>query len=180
MRATGTASLCIALVSTASIYGAEAAYLGGTVKSIPAETTGTLDLSDPNDLIFSYPKGIYRLPFEQIKSFQWERAKPEGKRLLGHVPVPRLPHLPWGKDEDVLNLSFRAHENSTGVLSFRVSGKDRPATGWALESRIEEPKSAPRTTGVRLTQSWWGDRYWKTNRNAAAWPASESETAGTH
>ncbi|MGI8743760.1 MAG: hypothetical protein ACR2NN_14525 [Bryobacteraceae bacterium] len=176
MRAIRTASLCIALIAAGAIYGADAEYLSGTVKSIPSNMTGKLDVSDPNDLIFAYGKGVYRLPFERIKSFEWEHAKAATRRVFGRVQVP---HLPWGKQEDVLNLSFRGEDHAIGVLSFKVNGKDLSTTEWALKSRIADPQGVATAGRTKLPESWWGDRYWRTNRNAVAWPSNEPEAAGT-
>lgn len=176
MHAIRTATLCLALITAATVYAAEAEYLGGTAKSIPLNLTGRLDLSDPNDLIFAYGKGVYRLPFERIKSYQWDHSKGTGRRVFGRVPIP---HLPWGKQEEILSLSFRVDGNTIGVLNFQLSGKDLPSAEWALNSRMEEPESTARAGRVKLGESWWGDKYWRTNRNVATWPAAETEAGGT-
>jgi hypothetical protein len=164
---------CLAYASGASHSDAE--YLGGTVKSIPSNTIGTLDLNDPQEIVFRYGRNFYRLPFEKIKSYEISHSKP-ARRVFGRVPVPSMP---WKQDQ-ILNLSFRSGNNETGVLSFKLTGKDLSSAEWVLKSRIDDPKEAA-NNGVRskLPEAWWGDRYWRTTRNAALWPSSDPEATGT-
>lgn len=148
----------------AALYGSEAEYLGGTVKSIPKNMTGQLDLTDPSNLVFTYSKGTYRLPFENIKNFDITPAKSRQHRsgLLRHVPVPRLP---WSQQVELLNLSFRGEDHASEVISFKLTGKDLATTEWALKSRLEEPReSNTAASRAKLSESWWGDRFWRTTR----------------
>ena len=167
--------LLVSAVYASSANHSEAEYLGGSIKSVPTNTVGTLDLNDPSDLVFRYGNNFYRLPFEKIKTYEIDHARP-AHRVLGRVPIP---NLPWKQDQ-VLNLSFRSEGNETGVLSFKLTGKDLSRAEWALKSRVQDatdPSSAsPR---AKLPESWWGDRYWRTNRNRALWPSGEPESAGT-
>jgi hypothetical protein len=181
MRIDCTAKFCLATVLlTAMAYasgakGSDAEYLGGTVRAIPSNTVGTLDLNDPTDLVFHYGRNFYRLPFEKIKTYEISHAKP-ARRTLGRVPVPRMP---WKQDQ-ILNLSFRGNNNDTGILSFKLTGKERSNAEWALKSRVDDPReSASAGARSKLPESWWGDRYWRTSRNSALWPSNEPETAGT-
>ena len=165
--------ISVAYVSAANRSDAE--YLGGTVKTIPSNTVGTLDLNDPKDLVFHYGRNFFRLPFEKIRTYEIAHANP-ARRTLGHVPLPRMP---WKQDQ-VLNVSFRGIGNETGVLSFKLNGKDVSMAEWALKSRVDDPKeSASNGARSKLPESWWGDRYWHTLRNSALWPSSEPESAGT-
>lgn len=179
MHAIRNAGLCLTglclTMFAATVYAADAEYLGGTVKSIPSDSPGKLDLSDPNDLIFAHAKGVYRLPFEQIKSYEWEHTRAASRKVFRRVQIP---HLPWGRPDDVLNLTYRVDGNTMGVLSFKMTGKDLSPTEWALKSRIEQPATSAATGRTKLPDSWWGDKYWRTNRNAGLWPP-EAEVAGT-
>lgn len=161
---------CSMFLVLGALYGSEAEYLGGTVKSIPKNMTGRLDLTDPSNLIFTYGKGVYRLPFEDIKSFEITPAKSPQHRL--GVPVPRLP---WSQQTELLNLSFRGEDHVSEVISFKLTGKDLTTTEWALKSRIEEPRESNTAAGrTKLPEAWWGDRYWRTTRNS-----TQAESAGT-
>lgn len=155
-----------------TLYGSEAEYLGGTVKSIPRSMTGRLDLTDPADLLFIYGKGVYRLPFESIGSFELTPAK-----SLRRLPMARLP---WSPRSEVLDLSFQGEDHATQVISFKLTGKDLPNTEWALKSRIQEPTQTDTSSGrIRLPESWWGDQFWRTTRNMTQRSPANSEPAGT-
>lgn len=156
----------------------DAEYVGGTVKAIPSNTPGTLDLSDPTDVVFRYGRNFYRLPFEKIKSYEIERSRP-AVRAFGRVTVPGVP---W-KQEQILNLSFRGSNNEVGVVSFKIKGKDAGRTEWALKARVDSSQDASSAAGdgarPKLPEAWWGDRWWRTNRNAALWPSTAADPAGT-
>lgn len=181
MRMACTAKFFLAavfLISAAYASGAnrsEAEYVSGTIKSIPLHTVGTLDLNDPNDLVFRYGRNFYRLPFDQIKSYEVGSARP-ARRAVAHVPVPSMP---W-KHDQILNLSFRAGNDDIGVVSLKLTGKDLSNAEWALKSRVNSTNGSASIGGrPKLPESWWGDRYWRTSRNSAAWPSTDPEAAGT-
>ena len=141
----------LGLLAVTALYGSEAEYLGGSVKSIPKNMTGDLDLTDPAKLVFVYYQGVFRLPFENIKSFEIAPAKSR---------------LRWPHRSGVLNLSFRTEDHANEVISFKLIGKDLATTEWTLKSHIQEPSGANTSAGrTRLAESWWGDRYWRTTRN---------------
>ena len=152
--------LVFAFLAAAAAYGSEAEYLGGSIKSIPKNMTGDLDLTDPANLTFVYYKGVFRLPFENIKSFEIAPAKSR---------------IPLRHRSGVLNLSFRTDDHANEVISFKLTGKDVATTEWTLKSHIQEPGTANTATSrTRLPESWWGDRYWRTTRNM-----TDSEVTGT-
>ena len=177
MRLVYTATFLLALIlliSASYASGADrsqAEYLRGTIKSIPSNTLGTLDLNDPTDLVFHYGRNFYRLPFEKIKTYEISNARP-ARRVLARVPVP---NMPWKRDE-ILNISFLGSDSAPGVLSLKLTGKDLSNAEWTLKSRVASPSESA-FTGARskLPEAWWGDRYWHTTRNAALWPSSEPE-----
>jgi|SRR5947209_7471515 len=175
MRTIRYGGFCFVLFA-AGLYGSDAEYLGGTVKSIPVNTVGTLDLSDSRSLLFRYGRAVYKLAFEDIKSFEISHSN-SVRRVLGHVPVP---HSPWRKQDAIVNLSFRSEEMPTGTLSFKIASNDLTTTEWTLKSRIEDPNHNSLVADrAKLPESWWGDRYWRTTRNSAGWPSIDAESAGT-
>ncbi len=153
--------MCLFSLSIA-LYGSEAEYLGGTVKSIPKNMSGRLDTTDPTSLLFVFSQGVYRLPFDRIKSFETTPVR----HLL-------LPQLPWSARAEVLDLSFRGEDQASQIISFRLTGKDAGTTISALKSRIQEPREANVLTDrSQLPEVWWGDQFWRTTRNTAPRPPS--------
>lgn len=169
------ALLVISGVYAGGAKHSEAKYLGGTIRSIPPNTVGTLDLNDTTDLVFHYGRNFYRLPFEKIKTYEITNTRPP-RLTLGRLAVPSMP---WKHDE-ILNISFRGSDKETGVLSLKLTGKDLTNAEWTLKSHIDNSgESASTGARAKLPESWWGDRYWHTTRNAALWPSSEPESVGT-
>jgi hypothetical protein len=154
----------------------EAQYMYGTVKTIPTNTVGSLDLTDPSALQFQYGNSKYKLEYHQIKSFRFSDVKSEPRTIV-HVPVPKLP---FHSREQVLDISFYEKEGKVGTVSFRLTGKNLNSAEWMLSERIRLDKVASENAGrTKLPESWWGDKYWKTNRNKPAWPDANAEAVGT-
>ncbi len=63
----------------AAVRGREVMYVGGTIKSVPEATQGTLDTDDPQMLTFSSPKGKFQIPYERITSLEY--GQKAGRRL---------------------------------------------------------------------------------------------------
>lgn len=164
---------CAVLLAVACGLGAasvpgpapKADYLGGTVRSIPAHTVGDLDLSDSKDLQFKFGTLAYRLPYERIRNVDF--SEPSGRsRALAHVRLPRR----HAQGVRMLDLSFRENTGGLGRMSFRLSGGALASVQSQLSERIDAHKQ-PGEAGSRtkLPESWWGDQFWKTNRNKSAW-----------
>ena len=173
-----TAWLATAVILCPAAWSAsrsnDAEYLGGTVTSIQPKTAGTLDLDDSTDLQFKFATFTYRLPYGNIRRFHFsESSKPRPK--LGLVPLPRPP---FRNREQVLDLSFKDLSGGLGTVSFRLTGNNRSSAEWKLSQRIEEDKkTGEHAEKMKHPDSWWGDKYWKTNRNKAAWPDTQPESA---
>lgn len=86
-------------------------FVGGNVKSIPANTTGSLDASGSSELSFHYGKSVLRVPYQSI--VHTEVTEPTGMHLW-RVPVPKL-----GKGARFLNISYKDGE-STRMLTFKA------------------------------------------------------------
>jgi len=183
MRSFVPALFTIGLLSVAQAsFGAMnpngAEYVYGTVKTIPTNTAGSLDLTDPSELQFQYGDLKYKLPYRQIKSFHFSQAK-TAQRTIVHLPVPKLP-LPFHSHEQMLDVSFFEKDGRVGTVSFRLTGKNLNSAEWMLTERIRVDKQMAQNAGrAKLPESWWGDKYWKTNRNRPGWSDGTAEPVGT-
>jgi hypothetical protein len=163
---------------TAGTPADQAEYLGGTLKSIPANTVGALDLNNPKEFIFTYGKTVYRLPYSQIQTYSFE-SKP-ARRVLGRFPMPRLA---LHKRNDILNLTYRDGVES-GTLSFQLNGKELVNADSILAERVDTRRKPDQAVAQAESTiylpahpepaSWWGDHVWRTNRNKAAWPSTDT------
>lgn len=138
-----------------------AEFVGGTVKSIPVNSTGSLSFGDAKELQFNYGKAVYKLSYEQITGTEVLRG--ETRHVLKKIPVPSL--LP-GHKKETLSISYKDPSGATGVVNFELTAKQANWANEAIASRTAKPGSQ---AAANQSQEWWGDRYWKTNRNKAAW-----------
>jgi len=168
----------VALMTPAAIYAASpntALLVSGTVKGIPANSVGSLDVTNSAELRFHYGKSVFALPYQQITNTQV--VEPDGRHLW-KVHVPTL-----GKGSRLLTITFKDGDASR-MLTFKAPAPTVSHLVSTIDDRRETPKTAsPASTSAKasVTQTpelWWGDRYWKTNRNKAKWPAPESEAQG--
>lgn len=167
----------VALMTPAAIHASSpntALLVSGTVKGIPANSVGSLDVTNSTELRFHYGKSVFALPYQQITNTQV--VEPDGKHLW-KVPVPTL-----GKGSRLLTITFKDGDDSR-MLTFKAPAHTVTHLVSAIDDRRESPKPASGSASAKasVTQApevWWGDRYWKTNRNKAKWPTPESETQG--
>lgn len=161
-------ALVFALVPPGALRGASHAveYVGGTVKSIPANSAGTFNFDDAKELRFNYAGVVFKLPYEQITSTEVNKA--EGHHLLGKIPVPSL--MP-GKRKQTLSISYKDPAGATGTLNFELSASQASSVRDTIAL-----KKAPVQTATQSTD-WWGDRYWKTTRNKGTWEAGNAQVA---
>ena len=92
----------------------EARFLGGTVKTIPIETAGTLSFKDAQELRFQYLGAVYHLPYGQI--VDTEIQDPNNR---GHWVV----HVPWQKRFETLVISYHDSNGVVNTLNFQLSSR---------------------------------------------------------
>ena len=171
-------SLVFGLLPSAMLAGSSGTsgtvqYVGGTVQSIPVNAAGTFNFDSARELSFNYGGSVYNLPYEQITGMDIKRAE---LRRVHKIPVPSVFPSHW---KDVLNISYKDSSGATGTLKFEMP------TLEAIDARQRiEDKRAPagESAATSPNSQWWGDSYWKTNRNKAAWdaqnkPASQASQA---
>ncbi len=157
-------TLVFALVPAGTVYAAASTveYVGGTVKSIPANSTGSLSFDDAKELTFSYGESSYKLPYEQITST--DIAKGESHHIFRKIPVPSL--MP-GHRKQTLTIGYKDSQGATGTLNFELAASQASAAREAIAAK----KNPVQAETAAQSNEWWGDKYWKTNRNQSVWEA---------
>ncbi|MBZ5606842.1 MAG: hypothetical protein LAP38_01180 [Acidobacteriia bacterium] len=163
-------TLIFAFVPTATMYAAPSAveYVGGTVKSIPANSVGSLSFADAKELQFSYGESVYKLPYEQVTAT--DISKGEGHHILRKIPVPSLTP---GRRKETLTISYKDAAGTTGTLNFELSASQAAAA----RDTIAAKKAAPDAETASQSNEWWGDKMWKTTRNQAAWESRSAQNS---
>jgi len=153
-------TIALAMLPPAILRAADTAeYTSGTVKSIPLNSVGALNADDLKVLRFFYGQTVYRLPYDQITGT--EIAKGETHRVMKKFPLPSL----FGRSKETLTITFKDASGATGTLSFELAGR----YASSIQDSIAELKTLPPSTVANGSNDWWGDRYWKTNRNKSTW-----------
>jgi hypothetical protein len=149
---------------TAVAMETEAEYVGGTVKTIPANTTGALNLDDNKDLRFYFGKSTYRLAYDQITSA--ETLGGEEHHGLGKITglFSRISR----KKRETLSVIFQDAAGTSGALNFELTAEQ------ATDARATIGQRTRLAANGEDPEQWWGDKYWKTTRNRGAW-ASERQ-----
>ena len=133
-------------------------YVGGTVKSIPADASGSFDFDDTRELKFLFHGGFYSVPYEMITGTELTKDD-SSHHILRKIPAPS-----FGHKKETLTISFKDANGSKGSLSFAVS----LSQGNVAVDTIAAKKAFAEATSIP-SNDWWGDRYWKTNRNKSEW-----------
>lgn len=154
-------AIVFAVVPPALVRAADTVeYVGGTVKSIPLNATGALSFADGKEMRFNYGQGLYKLGYEQISST--DIVQGETKHILHKIPVPS-----FGRGKQTLSIKYKDPAGGTGTLEFEMSARQAAAARETITAMQEALQSA----GANKQADWWGDRYWKTNRNRSTWEA---------
>ncbi len=172
-----TAVLTVLLVTPQPADSAENAksvqFISGTASTIPLNIEGSLDATSPSELRFNYGMSAFTLPYEKITGTQ---VSDTSGRHLWKVPVPKM-----GKSSRFLTIAYRNGENATALLTFKGSAGSVASLRDAIDQR-RTPAPAPETAKTQAKEpvqdDWWGDRYWRTNRNRDKWPSTQEQTGG--
>lgn len=149
--------------------GERATYLGGSVISIPRYKEVMFDFADGQNLSLRYDKTAFSIPYAQITSMELGRSGWRGKRVK-HVPI-------WfSKDSPAITIHFKNSQDVDQVMVLAISSRDSMSAVPILQARTgKEVLNAGLTNTDDGT--WWGDRYWRTDRNAHTWVNGPQQTA---
>jgi hypothetical protein len=161
-------ALLFAAVPPAAVHGASATvqYVGGTVKSIPVNSTGSFNFEDAKDFRFAYGGSMYKLPYDQITSTSIEKAD---IRRVWHVFPAMSPIADHRQQTLVIN--FTDATGATGTVNFELMQYRAVEAQETIAAKKSPSAASPAET------AWWGDKYWKTKRNEAVWDAQAAQNA---
>jgi hypothetical protein len=160
-------TIALAVIPPVCLRGAEIAeYVGGTAKSIPVNATGSLSVNATKELRFNYGESVYKLSADQITGT--EILQGETRHILHKIPVPS-----FRQKKETLAINFKDAAGANGTVNFQLS----PKQANSVREQIDAWKApAPQVAGAKDPNEWWGDRYWKTNRNKDGWQPATAAT----
>jgi hypothetical protein len=175
--------LAMVLLAASTLVWAEArvemgTYVEGTVTGFAPNTGGTLTLGDT--LQFKTENGAVTVPFESIV-----KADLSGVRThADSVPLYKV----WAFHKrftaktktQLLTLRFTDEENAERTMTIELPQEAASTAMDTIEAKAgklhadgkaakAEGPSKKDAAPSKATGDWWGDKYWKTNRNAATW-----------
>ncbi len=155
-------------------------YLEGTVQEIPWGTDGLLKLNDAEGLAFEFGDQTFRVAAGRITSYKWAKElEGVGEHLsaaaakVGRTLLPMAFHK-----ERYLTVYFRRPgARHSDRLTFTVSKQLRQSADPVLAAWVQKNRSNPVTAAafVEDDDAWWGNKYWKTNRNRHLWEARKAK-----
>jgi len=152
-------TVVFAMLPTTLLKGASSIveYIGGTVKSIPLNTAGSISVSDAKELRFVYGQSVYKIPYSQITGTNVVQG--EGRHFLGKIPVPSM--FPRRRKQ-TLAINYKDAAGANGTLNFELTASE----ATAVREGIEEKQVVAQSSATQQDpQEWWGDKYWKTKHN---------------
>ena len=155
---------------SAATTSVDAEYTGGTAKDIPMNSFGTLSLADTKELQFHYGASVYRVSYDQITGSDIQAG--ETRHLFHRIPVPNFVPI---KKRETLSISFHDSTGHNGTLNFELSSRLISSTQSVLNARMQ--KEALTSDAGSTEDNWWGDRWWKTNRNQETWGSEKQKQA---
>jgi hypothetical protein len=164
-------ALVFAAVPPAAVLAASDSvqYVGGTVKSIPVNSTGTFNFEDAKEFRFNYNGSMFKLPYDRISTTDIEKAD---VRRVFHVFPAMSPIASHRKQTLVINYTDAA--GAAGTLNFELP---EYRAVEAQETLLAKKSPIPSYAAAAASNEWWGDKVWRTKRNQAAWDTQAAQNA---
>jgi len=164
-------TLIFAVVPPSVVHAASdtVQYVGGTVKSIPVNSTGTLNFDDAKEFRFIYNGTVYKLAYDQIISTDIEKAE---IRRVAHIFPVMSPVA--SRRKQVLVINYKDSSGATGAVNFELAAY-KAADAQETIAAKRSPMSP--AAAAAASNEWWGDSFWRTNRNKAQWDAQAALNA---
>lgn len=161
-------TLLFVLVPPFVVNGATSpiAYVEGSVKAIPVNSTGTFNFEDAKQLQFNYGKSVYAVPYEAITDT--EVGKGEMHHVLRKIPVPSFSP----NHKETLTIRYKDASGAASTMTFSLTATQSAQ----VRNDIASKKKVIATDAEARSTDFWGDKYWKTNRNHGSWDAQTAQT----
>jgi hypothetical protein len=134
-------------------------YVKGTIDELSPNTGGTL-LNTAKSMEIRTPLHSVQVPYSQI-------SKAELGAIQSHNPEADAPYKVWtlhkrfmtAPQTQEMTVDFTNEKGQNQSITIELPKK----TAAGLFATIE------RHSGTVANANWWGDDYWKTNRNKDSW-----------
>jgi hypothetical protein len=151
-----------------------AEYIEGSLKTIAPHAVGTLDYTDNKVLQLRSGKNAAKIPFGAITEVEMGPARvredePVFKFWKWHERVG-----PW--TSRYLTVSFKDETGEKRNIVLEMAEDAATDAKKAIEVKTFKREADAVTSAVH-DEYWWGNRYWKTQRNQEQWKPAEQPAA---
>jgi len=143
----------------AAADSATVTYIDGNVAELAPSSGATLYMNNPQSMELKTPLHTVQIPYAQI-------SRAELSSVMVHTSEPEPVYKVWALPKRLLKsetrqmtLAFKAGDGQDQTMTIEMS----KASADGVLATIE------RHSAKIANADWWGDNYWKTNRNRDAW-----------
>jgi hypothetical protein len=154
-------------------------YVDGNVAALKPNTGGTLVFSDDKAILFRTGVAEVAVPYAGIR-----KAELGATQVHSHdAPVYKVWALPQRlhkTETQLLTVDFRNDQGEERSMTFELAKTAASSVLSTIQTHTVAPTSVAGLGkgGKAAANTWWGDEYWKTNRNQDTWN-NPSSTAGS-
>lgn len=154
-------------------------YVDGNVAALKPNTGGTLVFSDEKAILFRTGLAEVAVPYAGIR-----RAELGATQVHSHdAPVYKVWALPQRLHKtqtQLLTVDFRNDQGEDRSMTFELAKQAASSVLSTIQTHTVSPSSVAGVTASKDGKSagsvWWGDGYWKTNRNQDTWNVQTAAT----
>jgi hypothetical protein len=139
-------------VSTVQAFASEpdqATYAIGTMQTVKAGATGTVDASSPSELVFRSGASQFAIPYAQVISYNW---RDELKKPLGILPTIAMALVIWPPKTYYVTITWHGEHDAAEVATFEVSKLESKGLTAVLQARA--PDACKPRSGQVCGQQW--------------------------
>lgn len=182
-----------AVLGVALAYGSPrpetSTYVDGNVTSLKPNTGGTLVFSDNNSMTFRTGVADVAVPYANILKAELGATQTHAHDDPAYK-VWLLPRRLHKTETQLLTVQFKnglgehqtmtlalAKDAAPGVLATIEERTGKTATDGAEKTSAKSvAATTAKTPDSKKSAEWWGDSFWKTDRNQAQWGANANNT----
>jgi len=182
-----TTSLLLALAACGAAFAASRAetttYIDGNLPGVTPNSGGTLTFGDDNAMYLRTGFNSIAVPFAAINNAELGAVKETGHDTPFYKVWAR--HHSTKTETQYLIVAFKSEEGDDRTMTLELAQSAAAGVFADLQTRTGKTfaSAAPKKTtpvaktspALKPANGWWGDDYWKTQRNADKW----SKPAGT-
>lgn len=161
--------------SVGTVHPETATYIEGNLTGVTPNTAGTLMFSDGTAMYLRTDSETIPVPYASISNAKLSAPKTHSHETALQKASSLSKRLAGKTATKYLTVDFKNTGGEDQTMTLELAQPSASHALAAIQSRTAAALAKEAASHSPAKDDWWGDKYWKTTRNADKWADKEAD-----